>query len=93
MNWERLQQIKHRVSKNQSAPDMPDMARELIEALEQHVKPKPALNDIGTTEFVIKPVVDQSAADEHRKTPAAGLVPAVEEHVEAEHGKKKGGKK
>lgn len=78
MTPERLAVIKDRIIKNQSAPDMPELALELVAALEKHVKPKLVLDPENVVVVTNVQPPDESAhvaepAAEHHEEKSGGL--------------------
>jgi hypothetical protein len=93
VNHERLQFIKHRITRNQSAPDVAALALELCEALEKHVQPPP----VDTTVAAVPagaaasvPAVTTTAVMDPGEL--GKLVKETAEEIEAEGPKKRGKK-
>lgn len=59
MSPERLQEIKNRVTRNQSAPDIAELALELIAGLEKHLvaveKPAPSTPELIAADALPEP--------------------------------------
>lgn len=95
MTPERLQFIEARVHKNESAPDLPDLCRELIAFAKDHVKAKLPPDAVVPGPLVGEPAPNPPgahAAEDHEKQLASHRAAKHDEdepkHKTTHHGKK-----